>query len=125
MMNIRKLAAVDMVFHGARFILAEFAIGIFFPLLIGILSIRTGWFGSVRSIWETAFGTWLVAIGLNYVPLFIYAALIARAGTVQAEGRPEVANAKRYGFQQAFILVPLMIVIMAIAQEMHPGTRKG
>jgi hypothetical protein len=34
-MNVRKLAALDIVFHGPRLILVEFAIGVLLPLAIG------------------------------------------------------------------------------------------
>ena len=40
MINIRKLAAVDTVWLGARFILIEYAAGIVLPLILGLLSIH-------------------------------------------------------------------------------------
>jgi hypothetical protein len=119
MINIRKLAAVDMAVNGTRFIVAEFAIGVVGPLLLGLLSLRAGLFSPVHSTWEWVLGLWLVTIGGNYIPLFIYAVLIARGGTVKEEGLPEVAHARRYGVQQVMILVPLMVVIVAILQEVR------
>jgi hypothetical protein len=56
-------------------------------------------------------------IGLNYIPLLIYAILIARAGTAKKEGGPEIARARQYGTQQIIILVPLLVVIVALLQE--------
>jgi hypothetical protein len=119
MISIRKLAAVDMAWNGTRFILIEFALGIVLPLFLGLLSLRAGLFAPVRTPWEWVLGLWLVTIGANYVPLFIYAVLIARGGTVKEEGLPEVAHARRYGVQQVMILVPFMVVIVAILQEMR------
>ena len=107
MIKIRKLVAVDMAWLGARLILAEYALGIVLPLALGILSVRAGWFSAVRWGWGTILGLWLIGIAANYIPLFVYAVLIARAGTVKAEGQPE--------------LVPVLVVILAIAQESRSG----
>jgi len=117
MINIRKLAAVDMAWLGTRVIIAEYAIGIILPLILGLISIRAGLFGLVHIGWDAALGIWLVTIAANYIPLFIYAILIARGGTVKEEGQPEIALAKRYGAQQVIILVPFLVVVVAIIQE--------
>jgi hypothetical protein len=124
LIEVRNLAAVDMVLHGTRVIVAEFAIGVLLPLALGLLSLRWGldqWLD--WSNWQVLLGIWLVTIAANYIPLFLYALSIARAGTAEQEGRPELANARRYGLQQAIILVPLLVVALALAQER--GRRKG
>ena len=69
-----------MALNGTRFIVAEFAVGIVLPLILGLLSIRSGL--SAHSSGETSLGIWLVSIAANYVPLFIYAHLIARGGAI-------------------------------------------
>ena len=117
MINIRKLAAVDMVWLGTPVILAEYVLGIIAPLILGWLSIRSGLFRPVHSAWQTVMGIWLVSIAANYIPLFIYAVLIARGGTVKEEGQPELIHAKRYGTQQIVILVPFLVVILSPLQE--------
>jgi hypothetical protein len=117
MISIRKLAAVDMAWLGARVIVAEYAVGVVLPLILGLISIRSGLSGPATPGWETVLGFWLVAIAANYIPLFIYAVLIARGGTVKEEGQPEIARAKRYGVQQAIILVPFLVVVLALVQE--------
>jgi len=117
MINIRKLAAVDMVAHGTWVIAAEFALGIAMPLFFGVISIRAGLSSNAQVGWEVVLGFWLVSIAANYIPLFIYALLIARGGTVREEGEPELAHAKRYGVQQLIILIPFMVVILALMQE--------
>ena len=119
MINIRKLAAVDLAFHSAWVILAEFALGIALPLILGLFSIRAGFLGPVQSWWETALGLWLVGISANYVPLFIYAVAIVRGGTVKQEGQAELAQVKRYGIQQMIILIPFLVVVLALVQENH------
>jgi len=117
MINIRKLAAVDMAWLGAKVIVTEYALGIILPLVLGLLSIRSALFRTAFVGWEALLGFWLVAIALNYIPLFIYAVILARVGTAKEEGQLELARAKRYGIQQVIILVPLMVVIVALTQE--------
>ncbi len=114
MINIRKLAALDMALHGARLILAEFALGIVFPLILALLSLRSG---QARLGWQPALGIWLVGIAVNYIPLFIYAVLIARAGTAREEGQPEIAHVWRYSVQQLVLLVPFVVAVIALVQE--------
>jgi hypothetical protein len=90
--EVRKLAAVDMAWLGARMVVTEYALGVMLPLVLGILSLRAGLAQQDLLNWKTILGTWLVTISVNYVPLFIYAVAIARAGTVQEEGLPEFAE---------------------------------
>jgi len=124
LIEVRKLAAVDMAWLGARVILAEYAAGVLLPLALGVLSLRTGLRGA--SSVQFLLGVWLLAIAANYVPLFLYAVAIARSGSVELEGRPEIARAGRYGLQQVMILVPLMVVILSLLQERRrPGTKAG
>jgi hypothetical protein len=120
MIDVRKLAAVDMVWLGTRVVVAEYALGIVLPLVLGVISIRVGLFGIVQVGWQTALGFYLVSIAANYIPLFIYAVLIAKGGSVKEEGQPELVHAKRYGIQQVIILVPLLVVILALLQESQP-----
>jgi len=119
MINIRKLAAVDMAWLGARVIVTEYALGVVLPLILGVLSLRSGIFRPVHSTWPAVMGIWLVGIAANYIPLFLYAVLIARGSTVKEEGQPELARAKRYGVQQVILLVPLLVIIVALLQEAH------
>jgi hypothetical protein len=122
--QVRKLAAVDMVWLGTRVVLIEYALGVLLPLVLGLASIVAGLSRSLDlSNWQLIFGVWLVTIAANYVPLFFYALAIARAGTVRQEGEPELANARRYGIQQAIILIPFLVVALALAQER--GRKKG
>lgn len=117
MINIRKLAAVDMVLNGTRFILAEFAIGIVLPLILGFVSLRAGLFGAVPIVRQIVLGLWLIGVAVNYIPLFIYAVIIARRGTATEEGQPELAHIKRYTVQQAMIFIPFFVAVLAILQE--------
>jgi hypothetical protein len=126
MIYIRKLAAVDMAWLGARVIIIEYIFGVVLPFILGLLSVRAGLAASVLVRWEVALGIWLITIAMNYIPLLIYAVLIAKAGTVKKEGEPELVHAKRYGVQQVIILIPFLVVILALTQERRQHqTEKG
>jgi hypothetical protein len=116
-----------MAWLGTRVSVAEYAIGIVLPLVLGVLSIRSGLLGAAGVGWETVWGVWLVSIAANYVPLFICAVLIAKAGTAEAEDQSELAHAKRYGVQQVIILVPFVVLVLALVQESrrHQKTKWG
>ena len=101
----------------SRVIVTEYALGVMLSLVVGIFSLRAGLGQQDLVNWQTILGTWLVTISPNYVPLLLYAVVIARAGTVQDEARPEFAHARRYGIQQAIILVPLFVVLLVLIQE--------
>lgn len=122
--SIRKLVALDMVLHGTRFILAEFAFGILFPLILVLISIRGGLFSPVRIDWETALDFWLLGIAMNYVPLLIYAVLISKGQTEKKEGESELVYVKRYSIQQVIVFVPLLVLTAALIQEIRPQTRR-
>jgi len=116
LIQVRKLAAVDMVSLGTRVIVVEYALGVALPLILGIASLRAR-LGPALSPGQVGLGVWLVTIALNYVPLLLYAVSMARSGTVRSEGEPELAHVRRYAIQQAIILVPLFVVILALVQE--------
>jgi len=108
-----------MAVNGTRFILAEFAIGILLLLVLGLYSLRGVLFGGFQAGWEKILGLWLVGMAANYIPLFIYAVLIARGGTVNEEGQAEIALIKRFTAQQFIIFVPLLVVFLTILQEVR------
>lgn len=117
MISIRKLVDVDMVWLGKWIILSEYALGIILSLILGILSVRSGGLRIEHLGWSTILGLWLTGIAANYIPMFMYAVLIAKGGTIKEEGQPELARAKRYGIQQIVILIPLFVVIISLLQE--------
>jgi len=117
LIEVRKLAAVDMAWLGTQFVLVEYALGVVLPLALGLMSLRSGLAQPGLGNWQTLLGAWLVTIAANYVPLFLYALAIVRGGTVQEEGLPELKHARRYRIQQAMILVPFLVAAVAFAQE--------
>jgi hypothetical protein len=113
--EIRRLAALDIAFLGPRFILAEFSIGVFGSLALAFLTlVRT------HSLGGTVFGAYLLCIGINYVPLLVHAIDLVRHGTAKQEIADELSEERRmfrkYGRQSVLLLVPLVVPILAIVQ---------
>jgi hypothetical protein len=114
--EIRRLAAVDIAFLGPRFILAEFSIGVFGSLALGVLTlVRT------HSLGGTVFGAYLLCIGVNYAPLLVHAIDLVRHGTAHQEIAGELPEKDRmfrkYRRQSLLLLVPLVVPIVAIVQR--------
>ena len=72
--NVRKLAALDIVFHDPTFILIEFGLGVFGCAALGLFSLYFGLFHSPNpSLFAALMGCVLLWVALNYVPLLLYA----------------------------------------------------
>ena len=116
--NVRKLAALDIVYRGERRILLEFGFGVFFLGLVGIAFLL---FAHQRTPLTTGIGTYLLFLGVNYVPLFVYAISISLKKSARKDVAYELAHEdifrKKYGVQQTLILVPLAVVLLAAVQK--------
>src|SRR5215831_17996089 len=66
--NIRKLAALDMVFHRPRLILVEFALGVFGSLALAFVIAAPGFFAGHLSLEQVLVSSYILGIALNYVP---------------------------------------------------------
>ena len=116
MIDIRTLAALDIAFLGPRVILIEFTAGVLLPVALGSLTLaRAG------SLSGTLFGVYLITLGINYVPLMIYAVSIVRAGSASAEIADESHDRarmfRRYRRQSLLLLVPLVVPFASAIQE--------
>jgi hypothetical protein len=123
--NVRKLAALDIVFHGPRLILAEFAFGMVLCAALGLWS----FFSPIHSLFMIIIGCFLLWVALNYVPLLLYAISIVRRKSAQQEVAFELAHkdtyARKYTLQTTiFLLVPLVLPLLAAYQEVHHRSRQ-
>ena len=121
-LNVR-LVAVDLYGTAGsawrrRLIRAEFVIGAAGCTLLGVLILMSA------SGWGLALGGWLVATGMNYVPLAISAHSLSRPGALEAElaGADLPRELRQAGVRQLWIVVPLAVVVAAVAQG---GSRHG
>jgi hypothetical protein len=113
--NPRKLAAIDIVFLGSRFIIAEFAGGVLLCIGLGaFILLRAG------SQWQLALGLYFISLGTNYVPMLAHAAAIAKRGSARAEIGDELNDKRRamakYRRQSILLLVPLLVALVALFQ---------
>ena len=60
--NVRKLAAIDLYFLGPKIILAEFGLGVPIMFALGILSLRVGLLRT-HALWQIALGVYLLLLG--------------------------------------------------------------
>jgi hypothetical protein len=74
--DLRKLAAIDIVFLGPRVILVEYLFGVVFPLALGIfISARE------HARWQIALGIYILCLAINYAPMLSWV-----SGTVSNMG---------------------------------------
>lgn len=115
-MNPRKLAAIDIAFLGSKIIIAEFACGVFFCVALGAFVLFRG-----HSFWQVALGLYVISLGINYVPMLVYAIAIAKGKSARAEMGDELEDERRamakYRRQSVLLLVPLLVPILSLAHE--------
>jgi hypothetical protein len=116
--DLRKLAAIDIAFLGYRLILAEYAFGVLFSLALGILILARG-----HSGWQFLLGAYFVCLGINYVPMLAWTISFGSPDNARAEIEPEIADrsAAMAKFRRASLalLVPLLPVGLIVAQRLR------
>ena len=121
MIDFRKLAAVDIAFLGSRLILAEFSIGVFGLLALGLLTLLRS-----HSLGGIALASYILCLGLNYVPLLLYAISLVRLESARYEIAEEAADKRRmfprYRRQSLLLLVPLAVPILALISPLRQST---
>ncbi|HEY7417073.1 MAG TPA: hypothetical protein VH593_17940, partial [Ktedonobacteraceae bacterium] len=118
--SIRKLAALDIVWHGYKLILAEFLLTVGLSSILAVFSfsffIRT----STHPLFALILSLVFLWVALNYVPLLLYALHFASHKTAELEVAFELAHKERYiqkyQLQSLLLFVPLVIPILAIVQ---------
>lgn len=119
--NVRKLAALDIAFHGARFILAEFAAGVILCGGFGAFSLFAFSHNPDHPFFVLILGLALLWVALNYVPLWLYAIDITRSNSARQEVAFELEHKERYALkytlQSLWLLCPLVVPVLAISQE--------
>ncbi|HJZ65079.1 MAG TPA: hypothetical protein VKD70_12215 [Candidatus Acidoferrum sp.] len=122
--NPRKLAAIDIIFLGPKFIIIEFAGGVILCASLGIFVLLRS-----HSVMTLALGLYLISLGINYVPMLIYAVTITKNDNAWAEIGDELNDKRRamakYRRQSILLLVPLLVPIVAfggLKREQAPQT---
>jgi hypothetical protein len=122
--NPRKLAAIDIVFLGPKLIIGEFASGVLLCSALGTFVLFRG-----HSFWQAMLGLYLISLGFNYVPMLVYAIVISRKPSALSEMGDELKDKRRamakYRRQSILLLVPLLVPILALAQQRRKGQAVG
>jgi hypothetical protein len=122
--NVRKLAAIDLYFLGPKIILLEFGLGVPTMLTLGIFSLRVGMFRT-HTTWQSALGVYLLLLAVNYIPMLWCAIDITRRGSAAAELGDELhdkgAAMQKYRLQSLWLLVPLVVLVAWVVQRSRPN----
>ncbi|HLI95060.1 MAG TPA: hypothetical protein VKT72_03115 [Candidatus Baltobacteraceae bacterium] len=115
-LDVRKLAAIDIYLLGEKVILSEYALGVVGLIGFGAWSLHNA-IGRGHSAGLLALGAYLIGIGTNYIPLLVHAIVIARAHNAARLLGDELADRTRamrkYRTQSVMLLVPFAAVIFA------------
>lgn len=115
MMNIRRLAAVDLSGLGPKVIIPEFACAVVGAPALGVLTLLRS-----TSLEGAAFGLALIGLGVNYVPLLIHAVDLVRRSAVNATMADEALDRRalfaKYRKESLWLLLPFVVGIAALAQ---------
>ncbi len=126
--NIRKLAALDIVLHGPTFILIEFGLGVFFCGVFGLISLFVFFRTPTHPLFSGLIGLVLAWIALNYVPLLLHAISLARRNSAEQEIAFELLHkdkyARKYTIQSLLLILPLFVPVLAIYQELQKRSHR-
>jgi|SRR6516162_9381900 hypothetical protein len=120
MVNVRRLAAVDLLGLGPKIIIPEFMLGAVGAVVLGTLTlVRSG------SVGTTAFGVALIGFGTNYVPLLIHAIGLVRGSGVEEAIADEACDRRalyaKYRKQSLWLLIPFVVGIAGLSQHLTAG----
>jgi hypothetical protein len=122
--NVRKLAALDIALHGAPLILVEFGAAIAIGAALGVWLTSTAIpVSQGAALFRLVLGAYFLCLAINYVPLLLYGIAVARRGSAHQEAAAELAekdgpSARRYRTQSLLLILPLVIPALALAQEL-------
>lgn len=128
LINVRKLAALDLVLHGPWFILTEFGLAVVLGAALGVYLTYAGLFSSqAPSPFAIILGIYTLLLGINYVPLLLHAIDLVRHRAATDEVADELTRkdyyVRKYSIQQFLVLVPLALPLVALRQEAQRRTR--
>jgi hypothetical protein len=115
MVDVRRLAAVDLSGLGPKIIIPEFGLAVVGAPVLGVLTLVRS-----ESLALTAFGVGLIGLGVNYVPLLIHAIDLVRQSAVEAAIADEPSDRRtlyaKYRKQSLWLLVPFVVGGAALVQ---------
>ena len=116
MIDLRKLAAIDTVFLGSKFVIAEFACGVILSLALGVFVLLRS-----HSYWQVMLGIYFLCLGINYVPMLSWSIAIAKKQNARAELGDELTDKRgamaKYRRESLVLLVPLLPLVLIGADK--------
>lgn len=126
--NIRKLAALDIVFHGSRLILAEFIVTVVLGAVFAVLSFFAFFHNPDHPLINVMMGFILSWIAINYVPLLLYTISIIKSKSAEREVAFELEHknfyARKYTLQSLLLVFPLVVPVLAVSQKLQQRSHK-
>jgi hypothetical protein len=122
MIDLRKLAVLQLAVSGPLIACTEFACGTFIPIGLGIfLLLHT--FGG----WQIALGVYFLCVGLNHVPMLWWVTSVGDRTAAWAElGPPWEYRGRvmrRYRLQSRVLYIPVVPLVLAILPKSRPGPK--
>jgi ABC-type Fe3+-siderophore transport system permease subunit len=119
--NIKKLAALDVVFHGPKVILTEFGLTVGLCSLLMAFSLSFFIRSSSHPLFSLLLSLIFLGIALNYVPLLLYGLHFVRYKNAGLEVEFELAHkeryARKYQLQSFLLFIPFVVSILALVQK--------
>ncbi len=119
--SIRKLVALDIVWHGLKPILAEFLLTVGLGGVLAVFSLSFFIRTSPHPLYALILSLVFFSVALNYMPLLLYAFHFARHKNSELGVAFELAHkeryARKYQLQSLLLFVPFVVLILAIVQE--------
>lgn len=118
--SIKKLVALDIVWHSPKLILTEFLLTVGLTSALAIVNLSFFIRTSTHPLFVLALSVIFFGIALNYLPMVLYALLFARHKNAELEVAVELANkehyARKYQLQSFLLFVPFAVLILAVIQ---------
>ena len=124
--SIRKLAALDIVWHSVRLILIEFLLTVGVGGVLTVFSLSYFLRTAEHPLFALLLSVVFLGVTLNYVPLLLYSIHFARHKNAERAVALELAHkdqyARKYQVQSLLLFVPFFVAILAVAQEWQKRT---
>jgi hypothetical protein len=114
--NLRKIATLELAVQGPLVVRAEFACGVFVSLGLGVfVLLRT------NAAWQTAVGVYFLCLGFNYIPMLSWVLSVRDRGSAWAELGPpwhyRGRVMRKYKRQSLILFCPLVPLALAFASR--------
>lgn len=116
MIDLRKIATLDLALQGPVVVRTEFFCGVFVSVGLGVFVLM-----KTQSPWQIALGIYLFCLAANYVPMLLWVMTLPSRAAAWSELGPEWRYRgrvlRKYRRQSLILLVPLFPLVLALASR--------